>query len=659
VKRIFTLAVFLALAACASNPHTDAGKRLLAENKPEQALLELEQAVRDQPSDIEARATLERTRGQVAGRRAVQGENARIAGDFDAAETAFKGALTASPGYPSAQSGLKQLEIDRNHRLLIDQASESLKKNDLFVAEMRVRTVLAQNPRQLEARKILKDIEQKRADARATAPTTPAMAKPVTLEFRETPIRSVFEILSRTSGVNFVFDKDVRPDIKVTIFVRDSTVDEVMKLVLVTNQLASKPLNGNSVLIYPNNPAKVKDYQELVVKSFYLSNTDVKQAQTMVKAIVKSKDVFVDEKLNLLVVKDTPEAVRLVEKLLESLDMADPEVMLEVEVLEISRNKLLDLGLQFPEQVGYGKITPDVVNTTITTTGSGTSTTFGGALAPGNIDLRKHAGLTSYVANPGALLNIKDQDGNSRLLANPRIRVKNREKAKILIGDKIPVFTTTSTANVGVSASVNYLEVGLKLEVEPNVSLEDEVSIKVGLEVSSIGKEVAGPAGSIAYQIGTRSADTNLRLHDGETQVLAGLINDEERSSANHLPGIGDIPLVGRLFSSQRDSSSKTEIVLLITPHIVRNLVRPEGVEPAVPSGTDSAIGVAPLSLKATTSLSLKSSSAANPPPSPADGAVPEPASEPAPEPVAEPPPVEATRPSRRGAVNPNPVGND
>ncbi|MEK7864111.1 MAG: secretin N-terminal domain-containing protein, partial [Chloroflexota bacterium] len=402
-------------------------------------------ALRDEPGSLEARSELERTRGRLVARYVIEAENLRIAGQFDAAEAAFGRALGVIAGNPRAVQGLQQVDIDRRHRVQLDSAGEMLRKQELAGAEELARTVLAQNPRQPQARKLLKEIDERRAAARANAAPGSALGKPVTLEFRDTAIRSVFEILSRTSGINFVFDREVRPDIKVTIFVRNSPVDEVVKLVLATTQLASKPLNANSILIFPNTPQKNREYEELVAKSFYLASADVKQAATLVKTIVKSKDVFVDEKLNLLVVKDTPDAVRLVERLLESLDIAEPEVMLEVEVLEIARSSLLNLGLQFPEQIGYGRLTPDVVNTTITTTGSGTSTTFGGALAPGNIDLRTRIGLTSYVANPVLLLNLKDQDGSTRLLANPRIRVKNREKAKIHIGEKVPVFTTTST----------------------------------------------------------------------------------------------------------------------------------------------------------------------------------------------------------------------
>jgi len=174
--------------------------------------------------------------------------------------------------------------------------------------------------------------------------------------------------------------------------------------------------------------------------------------------------------------------------------------------------------------------------------------------------------------------------------------VKNRDKAKVHIGEKVPVITTTSTANVGVSSSVNYLETGLKLDVEPNVFLEDEVAVKIQLEVSNILEQL-NVSGTISYRLGTRNAATTLRLKDGETQVLAGLINSEDRKNAAKVPYLGDLPLLGRLFRSDNDQRSKTEIVLLITPHIVRNLVRPDTVSVQYASGTDASPGTAPLRL--------------------------------------------------------------
>jgi general secretion pathway protein D len=434
----------------------------------------------------------------------------------------------------------------------------------------------------------------------------------VALEFRDTTLKSLFEVLSRSSGLNFVFDKDVKGDTKVTFFVRNSPLEDILRLILATNQLEKRQLNENSFLIYPNTTAKAKEYQELVVRSFYLANADVKQAQSLVKTVAKSKDVFADEKLNLLIVKDTPDAMRLVERLIDSLDLAEPEVMLEVEILEVTRSRLNEIGLNWPSSIGYGLLTggASTQSGTVTSPTTGLPTSFvtpgiGATVASGVIDLKNASGLTSFVANPGLTLNLKGQNGDTKVLANPRIRVKNREKAKIHIGDKLPVFTTTSTANVGVSASVSYLDVGLKLDVESNVTLDDEVSMKVGLEVSSIVKEVTGPSNSLAYQVGTRSASTVLRLKNGETQVLAGLINDEERKSTSHIPGIGEIPVLGRAFGSQRDSSVKTEIILLITPRVLRNIHRPDFGQPALPSGTEMAVGAAPMLIKAAAPKSL------------------------------------------------------
>ena len=192
------------------------------------------------------------------------------------------------------------------------------------------------------------------------------------------------------------------------------------------------------------------------------------------------------------------------------------------------------------------------------------------------------------------ILNLRSESSDTNLLANPRIRVKNKDKARVHIGDRVPVITTTSTANVGVTESVNYLDVGLRLEVEPNISLDEEVGIRVGLEVSSIVREITSRSGTLTYQIGTRSAATNLRLRDGETQVLAGLINDEDRKSAQRVPGLGDLPIVGRLFATERKDGSKTEVILLITPHIVRNLARPGAAALEFTSGTEgSSIGSA------------------------------------------------------------------
>ncbi|MFN7278411.1 MAG: secretin N-terminal domain-containing protein, partial [Betaproteobacteria bacterium] len=318
---------------------------------------------------------------------------------------------------------------------------------------------------------------------------------------------------------------------------------------------------------------------------YYLANADAKQASALMKAMVKAQDVFIDEKLNLLVVKDSPEVIRLADQLVRALDVAEPEVMLEVEVLEVARTRLQEIGVRYPGSVSLGA--PPV-------TGAGAA-----AAATQPID----GPMIFTTANPALVFNLRATVNQTNLLANPRIRVRNREKARIHIGDKVPVFTSTATANVGVSTNVSYLDVGLKLDVESQVFLNDEVAIKVGLEVSNIVETITvatGTGSTVAYRLGTRNANTVLQLRDGETQILAGLISDEDRRSSARIPGLGDLPLLSRIFGSQTDNRVKSEIVLLITPRVVRNVYRPEGLLAELPAGPDNFPGAAPLRLSAT-----------------------------------------------------------
>jgi general secretion pathway protein D len=215
-------------------------------------------------------------------------------------------------------------------------------------------------------------------------------------------------------------------------------------------------------------------------------------------------------------------------------------------------------------------------------------------------------GIRASIANPALLLNLRDRENATDLLANPRIRVKNKTKARIHIGEKVPVVTTTATANVGVSSSVSYLDVGLKLDVEPTIHLDDEVSIGLKLEVSNIIETItvgsAGGGSTIAYRLGTRNTETSLRLKDGETQVLAGLIQNDQRRSRAKIPGLGSLPIIGRLFSSDDgdgSTRSKTEVVLLITPRILRatEVLPPDQARFA--AGTLGEGGAAPLLLDA------------------------------------------------------------
>jgi general secretion pathway protein D len=245
--------------------------------------------------------------------------------------------------------------------------------------------------------------------------------------------------------------------------------------------------------------------------------------------------------------------------------------MLDVEILEIKTTRLTELGINFPNSLSFTPL-PESGATGLTVNSLG-------SLNPDRIGV----GLANL------LINLRKEVGDFNILANPRIRTKSKDKAQITIGDKVPVITSTTSATGFVAETVTYLDVGLKVNVEPVVSPDDDVTIKLALEVSTLAREVRTSAGSLAYQIGTRNASTSLRLRDGETQVLGGLISNEDRTTSNRIPGLGDLPIAGRLFSSQRDDVQRTELVLAITPHILRTAARPDLAQAEMWVGTELA----------------------------------------------------------------------
>jgi general secretion pathway protein D len=555
----------------------------------------LEKATRDAPQDHAARQEYFRMRDLVVARWLAQAEALRTANEADLAEALYRRVQGYDPANARARTGLADLDADRRHRALIAAAEKLAKDDRPREAQEALRPVLIENPRNRDAQRLQRNLEGKLArPAMVPVRLKPASAKPLSLELREVTLRSLFDILQRATGVSFVLDKDVRGENRTNLAVKDQELEDVVRLILLTNQLEQKVVSETTVLVYPNTPQKQREYQELVVKSFYVANADVKQTANMIRTLVKTRDIFIDEKLNMIVMKDTPNAVRLAERLIATHDLAEPEVVLEVEVLELGYNRLRQIGIRFPDSlavslVGGASSQP--------APGGGNAITGG---TPGVLSLPEWLNRSSNLVrltftDPLFVFSLHQDDGTTSLLANPHIRVKNKEKAKIHIGDRVPVITTTAAATGGfVSESVSYLDIGLKLEVEPLIYLDDEVSIKVGLEVSNIVRAIQGTNSStLTYQIGTRNAATTLRLRDGETQVLAGLISDEDRRTANRVPGLGDLPTLGRLFSQTSDTVTKTEIILLITPRLVRTLARPGANAVEFAAGTESSTGLA------------------------------------------------------------------
>jgi general secretion pathway protein D len=571
----------VALAGCAAQQAFREGRQLVDAGKVEEGIAKLREAVRHEPGNVQYRQTYLQLREQSIASLFGQAGRKLQDADYPAAKRLYQRALEVEPGNERALAGLAAIEAAGRHTRTLTQAQAAWSKNDRMLTEVRLRQILDENPQHAGALALMQSVRE----AATALPLETALAavyqKPISLEFSDASLKQIFEVISRTSGLSFMFDKEVRTDQRTSIFLKKGSVESALHFILMSNQLDQQILDSNTVMIYPNTPAKQKEYQALLMKSFYLANADAKNVANTLKTLLKMQDVIVDEKLNMIVVRDSAAAIRLVERTIALHDVPEPEVMLEVEILEVKRSRLLDLGVQWPDSVTLSPL----------------SSAAGAGLTVN--DLRGLNRDLIGVSIAPVRINARKQDGDTNILANPRIRVRNHEKAKILIGERVPNITSTSSATGFVAESVNYVDIGLKLEVEPTIYLDGDVVIKVAMEVSNVVNQIQTKSGSVAYQIGTRNASTVLSLKDGENQVLAGLINDEDRNSANKIPLIGELPIVGRLFGSTSNEAQKTEIVLSITPRLVRNIRRPASDVAQFQTGTSTSFRLRPDALPA------------------------------------------------------------
>ncbi|SFR71323.1 general secretion pathway protein D [Mitsuaria sp. PDC51] len=567
------IAALLLVAGCAENRIREESRKAMAGGQYQQAMSTLENGLRDYPESTSLRTTLLQARADAQMRLISQALSQRAAGQYDEATATLRQALELDPSNARVQALLSDMELERKGAADLAVAQKWVEARQPDRALRTLEQALKDNPRHgglLDLQRRLLS-EQRAAQVQALNGVL-TESRPISLDFRDASLRTVLDVVTRHSGINFVLDRDVRADVRVTVLLRQAKVEDALDLITSSNQLAKKVIDSRTIVIYPNTAEKHREYQEQLVRVFNLSNSDPKGAAAFLKAMLKIREPFVDERSNLLALRDSPENIQLAERLLAVFDSAEPEVLLEVEVLEVAASRLNELGVKFPSSFSLTPLPP---------VGSD-------SLTLGNLDGlgRDRIGVGF---NPNNLLvNLRREVGDTSTLANPKLRVRNKEKAKILIGDKIPIVSTTTGTGGFVSENISYLDVGLKLDVEPTVFADDEVAIKIGLEVSSLGTATKTSAGSIAYQIGTRNANTLLRLRDGETQLLAGLISRDERSTSSRVPGLGDLPVLGRLFSSQLDDGKRSELLLAITPRVLRNVKRLNASEAEMWVGTEA-----------------------------------------------------------------------
>ncbi|WP_348944369.1 secretin N-terminal domain-containing protein [Chitinibacter sp. FCG-7] len=610
-RALMTSIISLAfLGGCAADMARYEAENQLDAGNPEAALKTLKAQLASSPNDLKLRGAYQNNVYKFVLNLLAQGDQARQQGNTALAMSSYQQVLQWDSSNIRAQEGIRYIEIGIRHDSILRYARENKDSKPDEVLGI-VSQVLLDNPRNVQAQTIKNEIENRKSREVSLRPAlAQALKSPISLQFRDQSMMSVFDIISRIGKVNFIFDKDIPPNLKTTIYARDTTVEDVINLILATNQLDKKILNDNTILIYPRRPDKDRDYKDMVMRTFYLSNADPKQVLAMIKQMVKTRDVYIDERLSMLVMRDTPDAIAVAERLIAAQDLPQSEVLMEVEILEVSNNDVLDLGILYPGSVSgtvYGNTIGSTPVTVTNTDGSKTTTTptkVAGQITLDQISNINKSDILVNLGSPTVTANLLQSKGNTNVLANPKIRVKNRDKAKFLIGDRVPVVTTTTSNGVS-SESVNYQDVGLTLNVEPILTVDNEISVKVNLEVSNIVKSITSKSGLIAYQIGTRRAETNMTARDGETQVLAGLLSRNETDTGQGLPFLSSLPVLDRIFGTKKTENNKSEIIMLITPRVVRTLPLPSSHITSFDSGTEGMISTDPLRLRPSSTFNI------------------------------------------------------
>ena len=409
---------------------------------------------------------------------------------------------------------------------------------------------------------------KKEKDPQSQYPLNFRTDAPISLKFKKTPLLNVFEILSKISGINFIFDKDVKES-QVTLFMTDIKMDKFIEVLLQTSELKARPINANTLMIYPDTVAKGKAYDDLYVKTFYLSHLTSKDAFTIISKIFKTKNIVANEALNAITVRGKKTEVDMAWKIIQANDLTPSEVVLNVEIIEVSRSKEKNLGLSFSDSLTLG----------VSEASDGIKyyedSNFGFAGLGSVEDIGNITSKELYLSLPTATLNLLKQDADTRILARPQIRVRNYGKAAILIGERIPLRSNRSVQTDG-SITYDYLyqDVGLKFNAEPVITMDNQVNLNLALEISALGSNV-GTADDPQYAIRTRSTSTILTMNDGDTVIMGGLIQDEDRETVKKVPLLGDIPAMGRLFSNSYNENVETDILMTITPVVIRSQEMP------------------------------------------------------------------------------------
>jgi general secretion pathway protein D len=563
-----TLLMFVLLTSCAGHNAYQKARDAEKTKNWDTAVVEYEKALDVDPDNTQYKVSLDRARREASRVHFEKGKTLRASAD----------AATGADQLRLAQMALSELQL-----------TVKLDSTNQFAAVEMVKVVeLLNNLQRAAAEQTTLDDVKARARAniaKAQPPQlNPASSEPISLTFsRDTPVKDIYRALGNAFGINVLFDQAVKDD-RITIELRDVTAQAAIERVMQAANHFYKVLDEKTIIVIPDNPQARRDYEDLVIRTFYLSNGDAEQVTNVVRTMIEARNVFPLKALNAITIRDTADKVMIAEKIIQANDKARAEVVVQVELVELDLNHLRELGLAisgFPASDG-----------TLTASATASPRSGGNNFAGGTLgDIARVVGSLNDLRNnlsfaiPTATYSMLKTYGATEQLANPELRISEGEKATLHIGQQIPVPVTTIAAynqptttnttgqNLGInpygSTSFNYRDVGIKVAIEPRVHHNREVTLKLTVEVSNLGNPVTF-AGQSQPTFTTRTIESTIRLKDGETNFLAGLIQTSKGQAQTKTPFLGDLPFIGRLFTNEKRDERRTDLVLTMTPHIIR-----------------------------------------------------------------------------------------
>ena len=523
-----------------------------------------------------------------------QGETAVLNEDWDSAVDFYQQALQDDPRNPAYRIELERamLRAARVH-LARAQTLEAQEQLPAALAEYRraseydpangqiiaIASALERRIRALvEASRPPSPVEQLREQARRREERpllNPASDEPLNFQFSNAGLRDILDFIGGTTGINVTYDQQFQ-DRSYSVRLEGVTVEEALDQILTANQAFYKVLNTRSLIIVPDTPQKRAQYEEQVIRTFFVSNANVTELATLLTQIVRAPTLAVQPQIvpnatsNTITIRATTAVADVIEQVISANDKPRAEIVVDVEILEINRERARAYGLDLTQYSIGALFSPSSAPPAGTGRNGVTGSTFNANLLSEGVSPSDF-----YLAVPAAIVNFLETDSETRLIAKPQLRGQEGAELTLNLGDDIPVpstsFTPIATGGVAVNplTSFEYRSVGVNLIMTPRVTYDNEIILDLEVENSTLGANIV-VAGQPLPTFGTRRVMTRLRLQDGESNLLAGLLREEDRRSLRGLPGILNLPILRQLFSANDNSVSSTDIIMLLTPRIVR-----------------------------------------------------------------------------------------